>query len=222
LDSKKVRYDVVGNTVVVNQNLSMKGYSGTDLPEGLTVNGTLDLRGCAAVPSANMDIKKSLDLQGRKSIYFLPEGISIGHSLYLTGTSVEALPEDIKIGQNLFASSSNLTTIPQNVHEIVGGHVDIAFCHGEKEAGVLIPDGLRVNGNLYMAGSSLNIETMTIGGAFDFRGVKGSIPSKLSCKSLDLRACKGKEIPKTILVSSHIWIEGCDSALPESLTHLAR
>ena len=50
-----------------------------------------------------MDADGSLDLEGCTGITSLPEGLTVGGSLYLRGTGITSLPEGLKIRGNLFS-----------------------------------------------------------------------------------------------------------------------
>ncbi len=73
------RVTKVGDTWNVTGNLNLS-YTPTTkaLPEGLNVEGYLDLR--------------------NTQVTVLPKGLRVGGDLYLNGTQVEALPEDLNVG----------------------------------------------------------------------------------------------------------------------------
>ena len=80
--------------------LKKKLIEGESLPEGLSVGGSLDLRGT--------------------NITSLPEGLSVGGYLYLRGTNITSLPEGLSVGGSLdLENCSNITSLPEGLS--VGG-----------------------------------------------------------------------------------------------------
>ena len=66
-----------------------------ELPEGLSVGGSLDLRGT--------------------QITQLPEGLSVGGSLYLRGTQITQLPEGLSVGGYLYLRGTQITQLPEGL-----------------------------------------------------------------------------------------------------------
>jgi hypothetical protein len=75
----------------------------TNLPDGLTVSGSLDLRGAA--------------------ITVLPDGLTVCGSLFLTGTSIISLPAGLTVSQNLYLRDTDITILPDGL--TVGKYLDL-------------------------------------------------------------------------------------------------
>ena len=76
----------------------------TQLPEGLTVGGDLDLENCEKITQ-------------------LPEGLTVGGSLYLRGTQITQLPEGLTVGGYLDLRGTQITQLPEGL--TVGGYLDL-------------------------------------------------------------------------------------------------
>ena len=81
--------------------LYLRGTGITSLPEGLTVVGGLDLRGCTGITS-------------------LPEGLTVGGGLYLRGTGITSLPEGLTVVGYLDLEGTGITSLPEGL-TVVGG-----------------------------------------------------------------------------------------------------
>ena len=99
----------------------------TELPEGLKVGGDLDLRDTQITElPEGLKVSGDLDLRDTK-ITELPEDLVIGGSLYLGGTQITELPKGLKVGGSLYLYSTKITEIPDDL--VVG--VDF-YCNREK------------------------------------------------------------------------------------------
>jgi len=75
------------------------------LPDGLTVGGALDLRGCTGLTALpdGLTVVGFLNLSGCTGLTALPDGLTVGGSLDLRGcTGLTALPEGLTVGGGLF------------------------------------------------------------------------------------------------------------------------
>lgn len=213
LKKNKIRFTET-ETITVNQDLKLAGFDGS-LPDNLTVNGTVVFRGCPEMIPAGMKVSGSLDIEGRVTIDHIPPGVEIGGSLYISKTGIEYLPEDLRVGKALYATGHTLKTMPKNIHQIIGGDVDISFSMNKNWE---FPEDLVLNKNLYMSGTTTSgVQKLTVKGFFDFRMVKGGLPPFLSCGSLDLRTCE-INLPETVM-ASRIYSDG-SAIIPESMKHL--
>ncbi|RVS94149.1 hypothetical protein EOK88_24450 [Citrobacter freundii] len=86
----------------------------------ITVTNNLDLEdvsGVDALPD-NLTVGGWLDLSGT-SITALPDNLTVGGSLDLSGTSITALPDNLTVGGSLYLSGTSITALPDNL--TVGG-----------------------------------------------------------------------------------------------------
>ncbi|MBO8135534.1 hypothetical protein IM678_16975, partial [Dickeya fangzhongdai] len=67
------------------------------------------------------------DLRGT-GITSLPEGLSVGGSLYLRGTGITSLPEGLSVGGSLYLRGTGITSLPEGLS--VGGSLDLQDCTG--------------------------------------------------------------------------------------------
>ncbi|WP_407345114.1 hypothetical protein [Dickeya ananatis] len=102
----------------------------TSLPEGLSVGGSLDLRGTGitSLPEG-LSVGGSLDLQDCTGITSLPEGLSVGGYLDLRGTGITSLPEGLSVGGYLYLQDcTGITSLPEGLS--VGGSLYLQDCTG--------------------------------------------------------------------------------------------
>ncbi|CAD6036496.1 hypothetical protein [Escherichia coli] len=81
----------------------------------ITVIGVLDLEnvsGIDALPD-NLTVGGSLDLSGTR-ITALPDNLTVGGSLDLSGTRITALPDNLTVGGSLDLSGTRITALPDN------------------------------------------------------------------------------------------------------------
>ena len=83
-----------------NGNLDLRSTGITSLPDGLVVDGVLDLENCTGITSLpeGLTVGGDLDLYGT-GITSLPEGLAVGGSLYLENcTGITSLPDGLTVG----------------------------------------------------------------------------------------------------------------------------
>ena len=80
----------------VGGSLDLRGTGITELPDGLSVGGYLDLEGCTGITE-------------------LPDGLSVGGSLDLRGTGITALPDGLSVGGSLYLSGTGITELPKSI-----------------------------------------------------------------------------------------------------------
>ena len=89
-----------------------------------------------------------LDLFMRHDITALPEGLTVGGSLYLRGTGITALPEGLTVGGYLDLRGTGITALPEGL--TVGGSLDLSG------TGITaLPEGLTVGGYLDLRGTGI-------------------------------------------------------------------
>jgi hypothetical protein len=95
----------------------------TALPEGLTVNGDLDLSHCPALST----LPEGLTVNGDLRLYHCPAltaisvGLTVRGSLYLSGChALAAIPDRLTVGRYLYLSDCH-ATIPYDIE--VGGKI---------------------------------------------------------------------------------------------------
>ena len=74
--------------------------------------------------------------------------LSIGGSLYLSGTQIKELPAGLKVGANLYLSGTQIKELPQGLK--VGGHLDLRGTQIKE-----LPQGLSINGSLDLRGTQI-------------------------------------------------------------------
>lgn len=104
-----------------SKDLFLEGSGITELPEGLTVHGSLDL--------TNTQLPR------------LPEHLTVVEDLNLTGVSILQLPETLSVGGHILAGDSRLASLPDGLH--VHGALVLSNTHI-----LSLPEGLRVDGSL--------------------------------------------------------------------------
>jgi len=97
--------------------LTEQKISFTQLPDNLSVGGSLDLdgTGITQLPD-NLSVGGSLDLRGT-GITQLPDNLSVGGSLYLRGTGITQLPDNLSVGGSLYLRGTGITQLPDNLSE---------------------------------------------------------------------------------------------------------
>ena len=105
-------------------NLDLHGTSITSLPDGLVVDGNLDLEDCTGITSLPNDLAVGglLDLSGT-GITSLPNDLVVGGNLDLYNTSITFLPNDLTVGGNLYLRGTSITSLPNDL--AVGGYLDL-------------------------------------------------------------------------------------------------
>jgi hypothetical protein len=122
-------------------------------PDGLTVDGWLDLVDCTGLTA-------------------LPDGLTVGGWLHLAGcTGLTALPDGLTVGGSLhLVDCTGLTALPDGL--TVGGWLHLAGCTGL----TALPDGLTVGGSLHLVdctGLTALPDGLTVGGCLDLEVCTG-------------------------------------------------
>lgn len=89
----KIQYGIMESNMTA-ESLDFADSHISELPNGLTVNGNLDLSNC-------------------KMLKELPEGLKISKNLYIVGSAVKELPEDIQIQGKIDVTQG--TRFPENL-----------------------------------------------------------------------------------------------------------
>ena len=172
-----------------NGDLDLRGTGITSLPDGLVIDGGLDLENCTGITSLpeGLVVGGSLDLYGT-GITSLPEGLAVGGGLHLENcTGITSLPDGLAVGGILDLRGSGITSLPDGL--TVGGNIDLENCteitslpNGLTVGGGLdlgnctgitsLPEGLTVGGDFYLHSSGITSlpESLTVGGDIDLRG----------------------------------------------------
>ena len=81
----------------------------TSLPDGLTVEGSLNLAGTGitSLPEG-LIVGGSLNLYGT-GITSLPDGLAVGGGLYLRGTGITSLSKGLTIGESIYLRDTGIT-----------------------------------------------------------------------------------------------------------------
>ncbi|WP_080206176.1 hypothetical protein [Salmonella enterica] len=73
----------------------------------------------AVSDSGSITVTNDLDLEDVSCVDTLPDNLTVGGSLYLSGTSITTLPDNLTVGGSLHLSGTSITTLPDNL--TVGG-----------------------------------------------------------------------------------------------------
>lgn len=125
-------FEFTKEELIIKDNLDLSETNIKELPQGLEVNGTLNLRNCTSLKD-------------------LPQGLKVGESLNLFGcTSLEKLPQDLYVGEDLdLYGCTSLTKLPQGLQ--VDGSLDLQGCTSLKE----LSQGLKVGRSLWLYRTSI-------------------------------------------------------------------
>ena len=96
----------------------------------------------------NLHVSHGLDFEDNTIITHLPEGLHVGGSLNLRGTSITALPEGLHVESYLDLRGTSITALPEGLH--VEGYLDL-----EGASITALPEVLHVGGSLYLYGTSI-------------------------------------------------------------------
>jgi hypothetical protein len=103
-----VRRSRAGETIPPMEGvLNLSGLNIVELPDGLTVGGSLNLRGCTSLTHLpeGLTVGGWLNLRGCTSLTHLPEGLTVGKWLHLQDcTSLTHLPERMTVGGEVLGS----------------------------------------------------------------------------------------------------------------------
>ncbi|MGG6083012.1 hypothetical protein ACQSEB_15065 [Salmonella enterica] len=141
-----------------------------------------DISGVDTLPD-NLTVGGWLDLSGT-SITALPDNLTVGGGLHLSGTSITALPDNLTVGGWLDLIGTSITALPDNL--TVGGGL---YLRGTSITA--LPDNLTVGGGLDLSGTSITAlpDNLTVGGWLDLSGTSiTALPDHFSCNSLYLDA----------------------------------
>ena len=206
--------------LVIDGGIDLENCTGiTSLPEGLVVRGSLDLygTGITSLPD-DLTVGGSLYLENCTGITSLPDGLAVGCSLYLRGTGITSLPDDLTVGGTIdLENCAGITSLPDGL--IVGGTLDLENCTGITS----LPEGLPVWGDLYLHSSGITSlpNGLTVGGYLDLRGTGiTSLPEDLIVGgTLDLQDCTGiTSLPEGLTVGDNLLLGGTGiTSLPEGL-----
>lgn len=87
-------------------------------------------------------IKHDLDLLGLTAITTLPDNLSVGGNLYLSGTGIRALPNNLHVGGDLYLTDTPITVLPVDLR--VGGNLDL-----RGTAITEVPKSVNIGGSTY-------------------------------------------------------------------------
>lgn len=128
-----------------NGDLNLRGTGITSLPDGLVIDGGLDLENCTEITSLpeGLVVEGSLDLYGT-GITSLPEGLAVGGSLYLENcTGITSLPDGLAVGGGLDLRGTGITSLPNDM--TVGTYLDL------RGTGITsLPKGLTIGESIYL------------------------------------------------------------------------
>ena len=146
----------------------------TELPEGLTVDGNLDISytGLRELPE-NLTVGGGLYMEHTK-IKKLPEGLTVGGWLDAMGSEIKELPEGLIVGEALDISDTEIKELPEGL--MVGGWLDVRGSEIRK-----LPERLTVGGSLYMKGTEITElpESLVVGGYIYWDGKTCKSPTSL-------------------------------------------
>ena len=140
------------------------------------------------------------------------DNLTVGGSLYLSGTKITSLPDNC----SLDLSGTKITSLPDNL--TVGGSLDLS---GTKITS--LPDNLTVGDSLYLSGTKITSlpDNLTVGGWLYLRGTQiTSLPDNLGTQitslpdnltvgsSLDLSGTKITSLPDNLTVGGSLYLRG--------------
>jgi hypothetical protein len=133
----------------IKGDLDLNGLNIVELPEGLTVGGSLYLLNCTSLTHLPEGLKVgwSLYLRDCTSLTHLPEGLTVRGSLYLLNcTSLTHLPEGLTVGGWLnLRGCTSLTNLPEEL--TVREWLNLEGCTSLAH----LPDGVSVGDGIYGA-----------------------------------------------------------------------
>lgn len=199
--------EIIDGSPYYNGDLDLRGTGITSLPDGLVIDGGLDLEKCTGITSLpeGLVVGGNLDLYGT-GITSLPEGLAVGGSLYLENcTGITSLPDGLAVGGILDLRGSGITSLPDGL--TVGGNIDLENCTEITS----LPNGLTVGGGLDLGnctGITSLPEGLTVGGDFYLHssGIT-SLPNGLTVGGdLDLRGTGITSLPKGLTIGEFIYL----------------
>jgi hypothetical protein len=136
--------NIKGNLDLFEENI-------TYIPEGLKVEGDLNLESCKRLKSLpdNLYVGGKLNLEGT-NIKQIPKGLYVGDDFILVGLEIKSLPKDLNVQGGLdLGYCTDLTSLPKNLK--VGGYLSL---YNTKIT--LLPEGLEVGWDLYLDYTMIN------------------------------------------------------------------
>ena len=187
----------------------------TELPEGLTVDGNLDISytGLRELPEGLM-VGGWLDAMGSK-IKELPEGLIVGGLLDVRDSEIRKLPDNLTVGGGLYMNGTGITELPEGL--MVGRDLYIEYTKIKK-----LPEGLIVDRDLNIRNTEIKElpEGLIVGGALDISDTEiKELPEGLVVGGwLDIRGSEIRKLPEKLTVGGDLYMDDTDiTELPESL-----
>ena len=186
----------------------------TELPEGLTVDGNLDISytGLRELPEG-LTVGGWLDAMGSE-IKELPEGLIVGGSLDVRDSEIRKLPENLTVGGGLYMEHTKIKKLPEGL--TVDGDLNIRNTEIKE-----LPEGLIVGGALDISDTEIKElpEGFMVGGWLDVRGSEiRKLPERLTVGgSLYMKGTEIKELPESLVVGGYIYWDEKTCKSPTSL-----
>jgi hypothetical protein len=155
--NKPFVWKIMNNEPFTDDELNIKGNLDlfeeniTYIPEGLKVEGDLNLESCKRLKSLpdNLYIGGKLNLEGT-NIKQIPKGLYVGDDFILVGLEIKSLPKDLNVQGGLdLGYCTDLTSLPNNLK--VGGYLSL---YNTKITS--LPEGLQVGWDLYLDYTMIN------------------------------------------------------------------
>ena len=137
-----------------------------------------------------------------RKITKLPDNLTVGGSLDLTGSNITKLPDNLVVDYCLYLGHSKITKLPDNL--VVG---DNLYLYDTKIT--RLPDNLVVGGNLDIKNTKITKlpDNLVVGGFLDIRYTKiTELPDNLTVRGwLDLEGTKVKKLPDNLVVGDRVY-----------------
>jgi hypothetical protein len=155
--NKPFVWKLMNNETFTDDELNIKGdldlfeENITYIPEGLKVEGDLNLESCKRLKSLpdNLYVGGKLNLEGT-NIKQIPKGLYVGDDFILVGLEIKSLPKDLNLDGGLdLGYCTDLTSLPNNLK--VGGYLSL---YNTKITS--LPEGLQVGWDLYLDYTMIN------------------------------------------------------------------
>lgn len=194
----------IGGDLIVAENTS-------ELPEGLTVMGSLDLSG-TKIKELPDRLKVMGDLNISKlEISELPKDLFVGGFLHARETKLRTFPETVIVNGGFNISETKIKIFPKQFSHVIG---DILI---NGTAIRLLPDNLTVVGGFYMDNTPVAElpENLHVYGVLSCGGTYiESLPDSLKIESsLYLEGCPIERLPDNLMIKGSLNI--CDSDIVE-------
>ena len=180
---------------IVTKDLDLAGEPITSLPDGLKVQGTLNLIGSTILSlPKNLEVQEDLALS-YTDITSLPQGLRVGGGAYFDNTKIESIPADFKAGTFVDLGRTKITSLPAGLQFI--GDLNLSYSKIKS-----LPDAFKV-------GRSLNLKKTPI----------DSLPENLQIGyDLYLSNTRVKQLPAGLKVGASLHLTGTPvSILPDDL-----